>query len=248
VTASLSASISITLCLAWLLLVHIGICPAAPSGVPRPQHANPGPTPALTLRPPSAPPSTPTPTPAATSPTPTLTPTLTPTQTPTSTPASTPATTPASTPATTPASTPASTPVTTPASTPATTSTPSPTLTATSIPTVTPPSAPPPSSPNPGGTRVAAAPSPVTAGASSTSLAVALPVTRAGRPAHAPSRRPSAPQQPAAPPGAGLFRGQANMFLPDRSKLVPAISLAVLLIVVLIPCAAVAATRYKKPR
>jgi len=38
------------------------------------------------------------------------------------------------------------------------------------------------------------------------------------------------------------------MFLPDRSKLVPAISLAVLLIVVLIPCAAVAATRYKKPR
>jgi hypothetical protein len=38
------------------------------------------------------------------------------------------------------------------------------------------------------------------------------------------------------------------MILPNRSKLTPVISLAVLMLVVLIPCAAAAAMRFKRPR
>jgi hypothetical protein len=52
---------------------------------------------------------------------------------------------------------------------------------------------------------------------------------------------------PSAAPKAGPFR-QANMFLPTSSKLVPVISVVILLLVVLIPCAAVAVTRYRRLR
>jgi hypothetical protein len=47
-----------------------------------------------------------------------------------------------------------------------------------------------------------------------------------------------------APARSALFHDQGNSFLPSRSKVVPVISVVILMIVVLIPCAAAAVTRY----
>jgi len=44
------------------------------------------------------------------------------------------------------------------------------------------------------------------------------------------------------------FRAQGNSFLPRGSKMTPVISVLVLLVVILIPCAAAAVTRYKRLR
>jgi hypothetical protein len=42
------------------------------------------------------------------------------------------------------------------------------------------------------------------------------------------------------------FRAQANALLPRGSKIAPAVSILVLLLVILIPCAAAAVTRYRR--
>ena len=50
------------------------------------------------------------------------------------------------------------------------------------------------------------------------------------------------------PPGAAPFRAQANIFLPNRSRITPVVSVMVLMVVILIPCAAAAVMRFKRLR
>jgi hypothetical protein len=80
----------------------------------------------------------------------------------------------------------------------------------------------------------------VTAAPPSASLAAAIPATPAAKTQSPPPHRPSAS------PRATPFRGQANAFLRNRSNLTPVISVLVLLVVILIPCAAAAVTRYRR--
>jgi hypothetical protein len=83
--------------------------------------------------------------------------------------------------------------------------------------------------PNRGGSVVAAPP------------AAAGPVTPVSTPAVARPRRAAAVSRDA------LFR-QGSAFPPNRGKVAPVVSVIVLLVVVLIPCAAAAATRYRRLR
>jgi hypothetical protein len=79
------------------------------------------------------------------------------------------------------------------------------------------------------------------------SFAVAPPAaTHRGRPHRSTSPPRPSPHRSGAPK-AGPFH-QANMLLPNHSRVVPVIGVVTLLVVVLIPCAAAAATRYRRLR